>query len=103
MRAVALQMQDTRYVLKGGTALALLYGLDRHSVDLDFDVASARRVSIKGHVRSGFQDAEVPLSSFKRGRLMWRGRRFDVCYRDPDDGKERLLRVIEYKTSARSG
>ncbi len=30
MRAVALRMQDTPYVLKGGTALALVYGLDRH-------------------------------------------------------------------------
>lgn len=39
MKAVALRMQDTSYVLKGGTALALLYGLDRHSDDLDFDGA----------------------------------------------------------------
>ena len=42
MREIALEMQDTPLVLKGGTALALLYGLDRHSVDLDFDCGRAK-------------------------------------------------------------
>lgn len=93
MRAVALQMQDTPFVLKGGTALALLYGLDRHSVDLDFDVGKAKRVSIERHVRDGMQDANVPMSGFKRGRLMWRGRRYRAHYIDPDSGKNRVLTV----------
>ena len=93
MRAVALRMQNTHFVLKGGTALALLYGLDRHSVDLDFDVGSAKRVSIKRHVRAGMQDANVPMSAFKRGRPMWRGRRYRVHYVSPDSGKNRVLTV----------
>lgn len=93
MRAVALRMQNTPFVLKGGTALALLYGLDRHSVDLDFDVGSAKRVSIKRHVRAGMQDANVPMSAFKRGRPMWRGRRYRVHYVNPDSGKNRVLTV----------
>ena len=63
MRAVALRMQTTPYVLKGGTALALLYGLNRHSVDLDFD-ERGKRVSIKNHVRDGFRDEGVPMSAF---------------------------------------
>ena len=42
MRAVALRMQTTPYVLKGGKALALVYCLDRHSVDLDFDERGIR-------------------------------------------------------------
>ena len=37
-RAVALRMQTTPYVIKGETAPALLYGLDRRLVGLDFDV-----------------------------------------------------------------
>lgn len=93
MRAVALQMQNTPLVLKGGTALALLYGLDRHSVDLDFDVGSAKRVSIKPQVRAGMQDANVPMSAFKRGRLMWRGRRYRAHYINPDSGENQLLTV----------
>ena len=61
MTAVALRMQTTPYVLKGGTALALLYGLNRHSVDLDFD-ERGKRVSIKNHVRDGLRDEGVPIS-----------------------------------------
>ena len=93
MRAVVLQMQDTPFVLKGGTALALLYGLDRHSVDLDFDVGSAKRVSIERHVRAGMQDANVPMSAFKRGRPMWRGRRYRGHYLNPDSGENQVLTV----------
>ncbi|MDE0123641.1 MAG: nucleotidyl transferase AbiEii/AbiGii toxin family protein [Bryobacterales bacterium] len=93
MRTVALWMQHTPFVLKGGTALALLYGLDRHSVDLDFDVGSAKRVSIKRYVRAGMQDANVPMSAFRRGRPMWRGRRYRIHYTNPDSGKNQVLTV----------
>ena len=65
MREIALEMQDTPLVLKGGTALALLYGLDRHSLDLDFDC----------------------------GRPMWKGRRFHVYYINRANNAERLLKV----------
>lgn len=46
MRAVARGMFGTSMVLKGGTALLLCHGLDRHSEDLDFD--SPRHFTI-GH------------------------------------------------------
>lgn len=86
-------------MLKGGTALALLYGLDRHSVDLDFDCGSAKRVSIKDHVRDGLREANVPMSSFKRGRPMWKGRRFRIHYINPDSGKLQLLTVeLSFRT-----
>ena len=64
-------MQHTPYVLKGGTALALLYGLDRQSDDLDFDGAKA--VSIKNQVRDGLQDANVSMISFKLVYDTWKG------------------------------
>ena len=44
MANVARSLSDTPMVLKGGTALLLAYGLDRHSTDLDFDSAKAIRL-----------------------------------------------------------
>ena len=103
MRAVALRMYDTPFVLKGGTALALLYGLDRHSVDLDFDCGRAKRLSIENHVRDGLREAKVPMSAFKRGRPMWKGRRFRVHYINPDNRRQRLLTVeLSFRTQPRA-
>ena len=93
MREIALEMQDTPFVLKGGTALALLYGLDRHSLDLDFDCGRAKRVPIKNRVRRGLREVDVPMSGFRRGRPMWKGRRFHVYYINRASNAERLLKV----------
>ena len=93
MREIALEMQDTPLVLKGGTALALLYGLDRHSVDLDFDCGHAKRVRIKHRVRRGLREVDVPMSGFGRGLPMWKGRRFHVHYIDRANNADRLLKV----------
>ena len=91
MRAVALRMRNTPYVLKGGTALALVYGLDRHSVDLDFD--GGRRISIKRHVQYGLRDANVSMAAFIPDYDTWKGQRFKVHYVDPQYGKDRLMKV----------
>ena len=40
MHHVVKALQDTPYVLKGGTALLLTRELDRHSTDIDFDAAA---------------------------------------------------------------
>ena len=102
MRAVALRMQDTPYVLKGGTALALVYGLDRHSVDLDFDGAKA--VSIKKYVRDGLKDANVSMFSFKLDYNTWKGQRFKVHYLTPDSGEDRLVKVeLSFRKQPRAG
>ena len=37
MREVLARVQDLGLVLKGGTAFAIAWGLNRHSTDLDFD------------------------------------------------------------------
>ena len=37
IRTVVKGLSDTSMVLKGGTALLLVYSLDRHSVDIDYD------------------------------------------------------------------
>ncbi len=93
MREIALEMQDTPLVLKGGTALALLYGLDRHSLDLDFDCGRAKRVRIKNRVRRGLREVDVPMSAFGRGLPMWKGRRFHVHYINHANNARRLLKV----------
>lgn len=93
MREIALEMQDTPLVLKGGTALALLYGLDRHSLDLDFDCGRAKRVPLKNRVRRGLREVDVPMSGFGRGRPMWKGRRFHVHYINRANNARRLLKV----------
>ena len=84
-------MRNTPYVLKGGTALALLYGLDRHSVDLDFD--GGRRVSIKRHTQDGLRDANVSMAAFIADYDTWKGQRFKVHCVDPQDGKDYLMKV----------
>ena len=37
-----LNQNTDQFILKGGTALFMFYGLDRFSEDLDFDVATNR-------------------------------------------------------------
>ena len=70
-----------------------MHGLDRHSVDLDFDGGGGKRFYIESHVRHGLQDAKVSLSSFKRDYDKWKGQRFKVHYIDPGNGEDRLLKV----------
>ena len=55
MRAVLMHMQDAPNVLKGGTARAIAYDLDRHSTDVDSDVAEP--IHVKKRVRDGLSDA----------------------------------------------
>ncbi len=83
-------MQSTPYVLKEGTALALLYGLDRHSEDLDFD-DGGNRYSIRNQVRDGLRDGGASMSDFIHDHETWKGQRFKVHYIDPDTGADRLL------------
>lgn len=59
MRLVARQFSDTPMVLKGGTALLLGYGLDRHSEDLDFD--STKLISVKSRIENAFKATPLAL------------------------------------------
>ena len=91
MKAVVLRMQKTPYVFKGGSALAFLYGLNRHSTDIDFD--GIEPVSIKHYVRDGLQDAQVSMSALLVAKDSWMGQRFKVHYIDPHNGADQLMRV----------
>ena len=59
-RANSSRVTDPRLLpqaLKGGSALAFVYGLDRHSTDLDFD--ADRRTDLSRRIRRGMQAAGV--------------------------------------------
>ena len=49
MKAIAMAVADTPMVLKGGTALLLIYGLDRFSEDLDFD--SGKAINLENRIQ----------------------------------------------------
>lgn len=53
MKMVTQKIQETKpFVLKGGTALMIAYGLDRFSEDLDFDVYSDLKGSRRANLSS---------------------------------------------------
>ena len=91
MRAVILRMQDTPYVLKGGTALAFAYDLDRHSTDIDFDAAEP--LSIRGRIRQGLADAEVRLADMILHKNTELGQRLKVHYLNPETKEDCLMNV----------
>ena len=78
MRTVVNQLQDTPYVLKGGTALLLAHGLDRHSTDLDFD--SGQKVNIEGRIRAGLEEAGVETIAVTNAKNTGTVQRFKVHY-----------------------
>lgn len=65
MRAVAQGItaeHGDAFVLKGGTALLLAYGLPRYSVDLDLD-AQRRGPQLEGTIRRAAEAAGTPIES----------------------------------------
>lgn len=87
-------LQDTPYVLKGGTGLAFCYRLDRHSTDIDLDGASAVDPdAAEERVRQGLADAEIRMSKFIVHRDTDTGQRFKVHYLDPGSGEDRLVNL----------
>lgn len=65
MMASVSALQDTPYVLKGGTGLAFCYGLDRHSTDIDLDGAYAMDPeAAKERIRRGLAGAGIQMSGF---------------------------------------
>ncbi len=91
MRNVARALHSVPYVLKGGTALLLLRGLDRHSTDLDFD--ALQPADIDGPVRQGFHAAGVSFRSLTISKDTPITRRCKYHYEDAATGKDVLLKV----------
>jgi len=59
MMEIAKSVSDTPMVLKGGTALLLVYGSDRFSEDLDFD--STQAIKLERRIYDAVKRANVRI------------------------------------------
>jgi predicted nucleotidyltransferase component of viral defense system len=91
MQQILAKIQDTPYVLKGGTALLFTRNLDRHSTDLDFD--SGKQMNIEGRIRDGLKAAGVELKSLKKVKDTATVQRYKIHYLDPVNGQDLLLKI----------
>lgn len=69
------------FVLKGGTALLLAYGLPRFSTDLDFD-GRHTSVDLTASLRAGVEAAGIPTHNLGTTKNIWTVPRHMVHYRD---------------------
>ena len=101
MWAVLERVQDLNVVLKGGTALAFTYGLNRHSTDLDFD--SERPVELRDRIASAAQALGVNLGRVER-RDRPRRQRFRAPYPRLPGDKDRFFKVnVRHAPPLRAG
>ena len=91
MLAVLGRLQATPYVFKGGSALAFVYGLDRHSTDLDSDADGP--VALEDLVEAGLNDAGVVLTDFIVGKDSDIGQRFKVHFARTATRRYSLLKI----------
>ncbi len=87
MMGVVHRMQNTPYVLQGGTALAFAYSLDRHPTDID--CGAGEPLNIQQRIRQGLNDADVAMSNFIVQEDTGAGQRFKVHSTNPDSGQAR--------------
>lgn len=63
MRQVAENLQDTPYVLKGGSALIFTRAFDWHTTNLDFD--AGKKLNTKTRTLDALKTARVQVTSIK--------------------------------------
>ena len=101
MRDVLARVQDLGLVLKGGTAFAFAWGVNRHSTDLDFD--TNRRVELRDRIESAARALAVKLGPVERKDRPMR-QRFRAPYPRRPGRKERFFKVnVRYKDPPRAG
>lgn len=102
MRIVTKKIQEIKpFVLKGGTALMIAYGLDRFSEDLDFDVYSDLRISHKASLSSMLKS--IKGTNFSVDDVSIRKdtdfvNRYRINYRNSLNNKASLKIEISYRT-----
>ena len=69
------------FVLKGGAALLLAYGLPRFSTGLDFD-GQRTSVDLTASLRAGVEAAGMPTHNLRTAKNTWAVLRYMVHYRD---------------------
>lgn len=102
MQMVTQKIQEQKpYVLKGGTALMLAYGLDRFSEDLDFDVYSDFKGSHKANLSSVLKN--IKENNFKVSNISIRKdtdtvNRYRLNYQNSLNNESSLKIEISYRT-----
>ena len=92
LREVLKRVRGMDLVLRGGTALAFAYGVDRHSTDLDFD--SHGKVELRGQIRRAARAAGVHLKWVKRDDTKDREQQvFRARYESPSKGGPANLKI----------
>ena len=94
MRAIAEQVNNTPYVLKGGAALILTRELDRYSTDLDFD--SALKLNLKSRIEQAIGGVEgIELKSLKLVKDTDTVQRYKIHYQHRSAGhdEDTLLKI----------
>ena len=100
MREVLARVQDLGLVLKGGTAFAFAWGLNRHSTDLDFD--TDRPVELRDRIGGARRALAVKLGPVKREDYPMR-QRFLAPYPRRPGRKQRFFKVdVRYKDPPRA-
>ena len=100
MRDVLARVQDLGLVLKGGTAFAFAWGLNRHSTDLDFD--TNRPVELRDRIESAARALAVKLGPVERIDRPMR-QRFLANYPRPLGSRQRVFKVnVRYKDPPRA-
>lgn len=94
MKTVAVALGQTPLVLKGGTALLLAYGLDRHSVDLDYD--SPKHLNLQNRLDKVLGSAGLDEYSLNLRKNTHSTTRFKIHYQR---GKVHGLLKIEVKNN----
>jgi predicted nucleotidyltransferase component of viral defense system len=91
MQKILAKIQDTPYVLKGGTALIFTRNLNRHSTNLDFD--SDKQMNIEGRIREGLKAAGVEIKSLRKVKDTSTVQRYKIHYLDPINNHDLLLKI----------
>ena len=91
MRKIAENLSGTPYVLKGGTALVLTRGLQRHSTDLDFD--APKPLNIVKYIRRGLAMARVNLLRLRQAKDTHLVQRYKVHYSGASGQEDVLLKI----------
>lgn len=92
MRAIAQRLQDTPYILKGGTALILTRSLERYSTDLDFD--SDQKLNLAGRIEVALKTMrDIELRSLKLVKDTDTVQRYKIHYADRQTGEDTLLKI----------
>ena len=94
MAEISRALIDTPMVLKGGTALILVYGVDRYSDDLDFDCSIP--LNLESRIQSSAKKQNISVHSIVLKKDTETTKRYIVTYQS-EQGRGRLKIEISFR------